>query len=317
MNGKKIRVLPLFLMLFLLTACGDNGGAGKKEDINIGYQKNGTTLTLKAKKVLEKELGEDGYSIKWSEFSTASSILEALNAGSIDIANGGDAPSIMALSKGMDFVYIAGEASATNAEGILVSKESGIKSLEELKGKKIAFNKASISQYLLTQALKSVGLTIDDVEPVFLNPPDASIAFEKGDVDAWVVWDPYMTVAESKGNIVLRDAEGIVPFRSFYFSTSKFADEHPEIVESYVKNVSKVGGSIDENPAEAADLLQKETNIAKDIWSKVLGRKKSDVSFIEDEAINDLQAEADDLLDIGLINKAVTIKDHVWEPKSK
>lgn len=317
MNRKKIRMLPLFLMLFLLTACGEDGGAGKKEDINIGYQKNGTTLTLKAKKILEKELEEDGYSIKWSEFSTASSILEALNAGSIDIANGGDAPSIMALSKGMDFVYIAGEASAANAEGILVSKDSGITSLEELKGKKIAFNKASISQYLLTQALESVDLAMDDVEPVFLNPPDASIAFEKGDVDAWVVWDPYMTVAESKGNIVIQDAEGIVPFRSFYFSTSKFVDEHPEIVESYVKNVAKAGESIDEDPAEAADLLQKETNIAKDIWRKVLGRKKSEVSFIEDEAINDLQAEADDLLKIGLITKAVTIKDHVWQPKSK
>ena len=108
------------------------------------------------------------------------------------------------LQKGSSFKYIASEPDSPASEGILVGKDSGIESLEDLKGKKVAFNNASIAQYLFVKSLDTVGLTIDDIEPVHLTPPDASIAFEKGDVDAWVVWDPYMTVAENQGNIILQ-----------------------------------------------------------------------------------------------------------------
>ena len=311
-------LISFFLLLsVLLTACGQTtGSSADKQTINIGYQKNGTTLTLKQKQELQKELEGFGYEVKWSEFNTGSSILEALNTGSIDFANAGDIPSIFALSKGSDFKYIAGEPSSPSSQGILVSKDSGIQSVEDLKGKKIAFNKASISQYLLTQSLHSVGLKIDDIEPVFLNPPDASIAFEKGEVDAWVVWDPYLTVAESNGNVILEDIPE-VPFRSFYFATSKFAEDHPDIVELYVKHVAKVGEEIDKEPAEAAKLLEEATNIPTETWVTVLNRKTNDVHYMDQQAIDDLQAQADNLVEIGLTNQKVEIKDHGWFPEDE
>lgn len=317
-RGKHLFWLISFLLFsILLTACGQTAGSsGNKKEVNIGYQKNGTTLSLKSKQDLQKELQELGYEVKWSEFNTGSSILEALNAGSIDFAGAGDIPSIFALSKGSDFKYIAGEPSSPTSQGILVSKDSQIKSVKDLKGKKIAFNKASISQYLLTQSLESVGLSIDDVEPVFLNPPDASIAFEQGEVDAWVVWDPYMTVSESKGNLILPDIPD-VPFRSFYFTRSEFADEHPKIVEIFIEHLAQVGKEIDQDPVEAAKLLQKETNIPQETWEKVLNRKKSDVHYIDQQAIQDLQAQAENLFNIGLTEKTVEIKDYVWTPEDK
>ncbi|MBA9025924.1 aliphatic sulfonate ABC transporter substrate-binding protein [Peribacillus huizhouensis] len=310
--------ISLMIAVLLLTACGKvTGSNATSKELRIGYQKNGTTLMLKQKKQLEKDLEESGYKVTWSEFNTGSSILEALNAGSIDIAGAGDIPSIFALSKGSDFKYIASEPSSPKTEGILVSKDSSIKSLKDLKGKKIAFNKASIAQYLLNQALASVGLTLNDIEPMYLNPPDASIAFEQGQVDAWVVWDPYMTVSESKGNIILQDAQGIVPLRSFYFSSSKLAEKNPEIVEKIVQHIADTGNGINENPTEAATLLEKETNIPHATWEKVLGRKKSDVHFMDQQAVNDLQAEADDLLKLKLIDQEVKIAEHVWDPEKK
>ncbi|KKI90500.1 sulfonate ABC transporter substrate-binding protein [Bacillus sp. SA1-12] len=315
-SKKAFLLITLLAFSLLLTACGvatgDNENNNKGE-VKIGYQKNGTTLTLKNNQDLQKELETEGYTVKWSEFNTGSSILEALNAGSIDFAGAGDIPSIFALAKGSDFKYIASELSSPSSQGILVSKDSNIKSIKDLKGKKIAFNKASISQYLITQSLDSAGLTISDVEPVFLNPPDASVAFEQGEVDAWVVWDPYLSVSESKGNIILQNPAS-VPYRSFYFTSSAFAKDHPELVEKFIEHLALVGKEIDKNPKEAAELLQKETNIPKETWEKVLSRKKSDVFFMDEKAVEDLQAQADNLLKIGLTENTVNINEFVWNP---
>ncbi|WP_420768630.1 aliphatic sulfonate ABC transporter substrate-binding protein [Parageobacillus thermoglucosidasius] len=309
-------IIHFLVFSLLLSSCGKaEETGGKNKEIHIGYQKNGTTLLLKHKQELQKELEKEGYKVTWSEFNTGSSILEALNAGSIDFAGAGDIPSIFALEKGSNFNYIASEPSSPSSEGILVRKDSGIQSLEDLKGKRIAFNKASIAQYLLTKALDSAGLSMDDVEPVYLNPPEASIAFEQGEVDAWVVWDPYMTVAESKGHIILKDATGIVPYRTFYFSTPEITKEHPEIVKKFVEHLSNIGKQINHDPTEAAALLQKATNIPAETWEKVLNNKKSDVHFMDEKAVRDLQTEADDLLKIGLIKKQVQIEDYVWYPE--
>lgn len=292
------------------------GTQGKKGVFRVGYQKAGETLLLKNKKLLETKLGDMGYKVEWAEFSTGMSILEALSTGSIDFANSGDAPSLFALAKGLDFVYAASTPSAPKSEGILVKKNSNINSISDLKGKKIAFNKASISQYLLTQALKTVGLTIDDVEPAYLNPPEASVAFAQGQVDAWVVWDPYFTVAADNGdNRILADATNIVPYRSFYESSRRYAEQHPEVIAETIKAFQGVAQEIDKDPSEAAALLKEDTNIPVPTWEKILRQRPSAITFVDQQAIDDLQKMADDFLQIGFIEKPLNIKDAVWTPK--
>src|SRR5690625_2026222 len=169
------------MFAFLLTACGSV--EGKAKEIKIGYQISAIFLLLKNNKDFENELKDKGYTITWSEFNTGISIMEALSSGSIDFANAGDTPALFALARGNDFRYIASEPDSFAAEGIVVRKDSNIKSLEDLKGKKVAFNNASIAQYLTIKALETVDLTVDDIETADLGPADANIAFEKGDVD--------------------------------------------------------------------------------------------------------------------------------------
>lgn len=299
-------------LLLLIVGCGKN--AESKGTIRIGYQKNGTTLLLKDKGELEKALKEKGYKVEWSEFNTATSILEALNAKSIDFANAGDAPSVMALSKGMDFKYIASEPSAPDTEGILVRGNSNIKTVADLKGKKVAYNKASIAEYLLVQALKKEGLKIDDVESVILNPPDASVAFKNGEVDAWVVWDPYMTASAANGNQVIATSKGIVPYRSFYFATADILKKDEDVVKTVVKHIQSVGKNIDEDPSEAAQVLETNTGIKSDTWITALKKKSSNPQYMDQEAITDLTQQAKELKEIGLINQEVKIADYVWAP---
>lgn len=311
---KKLFTFSLLLVLLLaLTACGSSNGDDKK--IRIGYQKGGTTLLLKGNGDLEKELKELGYKVEWSEFNTASSILEALNSGAIDLANAGDAPSVMAVSKGMNFKYIAAERSASQTEGILVKKDGNITKIEDLKGKRVAYNKASIAEYLLAVALETVNLTLADVESVILSPADASVAFEKGEVDAWVTWDPFMTVSEAKGNTILTTAEGLLNYRSYYFASEELVDNYPDVVKAYVENIIKIGTAIDKDSTKAAEILEENTGIESSVWVSSYERKSSIPEYINDDVLNDLKTLNDGLYAIDLIEKPVEdFTQSIWQP---
>lgn len=116
-------------------------------------------------------------------------MLEALNVGAVDFGLTGEAPPVFAQAAGAQLVYIANEPPAPQGEAILVAKDSPIKSVKDLKGKKVALNKGSNVHYLLVKALEEAGLKYSDIQPVYLPPADARAAFSKGAVDAWVIWD--------------------------------------------------------------------------------------------------------------------------------
>src|SRR5690606_30844430 len=181
-------------------ALGLAAASASAEDkiIRIGYQKYGNVILLKNKGTLEGKLAEIGYKPVWSEFPSGPPLLEALNAGAIDFGHAGEAPPIFAQAAAAEFVYVAHEPPAPKGEAILVPKDSPIKSVAELKGKKVALNKGSNVHYLLVKALEDAGLKYTDVQAVFLPPADARAAFERGSVDAWVIWDPYQAAAEKQ-----------------------------------------------------------------------------------------------------------------------
>ena len=166
------------------------------ETLRIGYQKYGTLVLLKAKGTLEKRLAAQGVQVQWTEFPGGPQLLEGLNLGAVDVGFVGEAPPIFAQAAGAKFAYIGYDPAAPEAEAILVPRNSVIKSVAELKGKKIALNKGSNVHYLLVRLLEKNGLKPSDVQPVYLPPADARAAFESGHVDAWVIWDPFAAAAE-------------------------------------------------------------------------------------------------------------------------
>lgn len=314
-EGKFLRLFIVLAFALLLGACGI--AEGKSMEIKIGYQKSATSLLLKDNKDFENELKEKGYTITWSEFNTGISIMEALSAGSVDFASAGDMPALFALARGSDFKYIASQPDSATSEGIVVRKDSGIESLEDLKGKKVAFNNASIAQYLTLKALETVDLTIDDIETANLGPSDANIAFEKGDVDVWVTWDPYMTVAENNGHTILQTAEGLVPYRAFHFSSAEMTEDYTEVVETYVKYLNQIGEEINDDPTEAAELMEEVTKVPADVWKVVLKRSGNDAQYIDDVAVNDIEIQAQDLFDVGLIDEEINLEGKIWRPEDK
>ncbi len=134
--------------------------------------------------------------VTWVEFSFGPPLLEAISLGAIDLGQTGDAPPIFAQAAGGPITYVAAQEAAGSGAAVLVQKDSPLRTLADLKGKRVAFAKASSAHNLTIAALEKAGLTYRDIEPVTLAPADAAAAFARGSVDAWTIWDPYFAIAE-------------------------------------------------------------------------------------------------------------------------
>jgi sulfonate transport system substrate-binding protein len=185
--------------------------------LRIGFQKYGTVNFLKAQGKLDKVLADKGVKVEWTEFPGGPQLLEALNVGSIDFGHTGEAPPIFAQAAGAPLVYLAHEPASPESEAIIVPKDSAIKTVAGLKGKKVVLNKGSNVHYLLVKQLEAAGLKYTDIETIFLKPGDARVAFEQGKADAWVIWDPFFAAAEkSTGAKILADGKNSVANTEFY-----------------------------------------------------------------------------------------------------
>ena len=285
--------------------------------IRIGYQKYGTLVLLKGKGTLEKKFEEIGYTVEWTEFPGGPQLLEALNAGSVDFGSTGETPPIFAQAANAPLVYIAHEPPAPRGEAILVPKDSPIKSAKDLKGKKVAFNKGSNVHYLLVKALEEAGLTYADVEPSFLAPADGRAAFERGAVDAWVIWDPFQAAAEVAIEArELRNGEGIVPNHQFYLGTNSLTDTHAQAVEVLIQAIAEIDKWAKSDTAAAAAELSPSVGIPEAVLIKALERQSYGIKSLDDDVVAQQQAIADTFFELKLIPKPVRIADVVLKVKA-
>src|ERR1700722_6469710 len=253
--------VPVALTLFSVT----NSRATENNALSlvrIGYQKYGSLNVVKAQGTFDRELAQRGIKIQWTQFPAGPQLLEGMNVGSIDIGHAGEAPPIFAQAAGTPFVYLGSQPPYPVGEAILVPKNSPIKTVADLKGKRIALNKGSNVHYLLLKALEKAGLKYQDVQLAFLPPADARAAFDGGKVDAWAIWDPFLTVAQSAtGARVLTDGEGLVANREFFFATRKFAETHVEIIQALTAAIDRAGTWAKEKPAEVAAYLARDVGV--------------------------------------------------------
>ncbi|WP_377155761.1 sulfonate ABC transporter substrate-binding protein [Roseateles sp. UC29_93] len=230
--------------------------AAKPTEVRIGFQKYGTLTVLKAKGDLEKRLSAQGIAVKWTEFPAGPQLLEGLNVGSIDFGTVGEAPPIFAQAAGADLVYVANQPPAPTAEALIVPKDSAIRTLADLKGKKVVLNKGSNVHYLLVKLLEKQGLKYTDITVVYLPPADARAAFERGAVDAWVIWDPFLAAAERQlGARVVADGKGVVANHQFYLAERGYAEKYPQVVQAIIEELAKLDRWSENNSAAVAALL--------------------------------------------------------------
>jgi sulfonate transport system substrate-binding protein len=281
-----------------------------KAGLRIGYQKYGTLTLLKARGHLEQRFADQGIAVKWTEFPSGPALLEALNVGSVDYGTVGEAPPIFAQAAGANLVYVANEPPAPASEAIVVPKNSTLKSVAELKGKKVALNKGSNVHYLLVKVLEKAGIAYKDVEVVYLPPSDARAAFERGSVDAWVIWDPFLAAAEKQlGARILADGKGLVANHQFFLASRPYAEKNPEIIKAIQEELVKVdqwGGS---NQKEVAAILSQQIGLSADIVELAASRFSYGVQPVSAAVLAEQQKIADVFAGLKLIPKKINVKE--------
>jgi sulfonate transport system substrate-binding protein len=293
------RLIAVAVLSMSTALAGVGATYGQDKVVRIGFQKYGKLVLLKGRGSLEEKLRPLGYSVSWTEFPSGPPLLEALNVGAIDFGVAGETPPIFAQAAG-----------APLGEAILVPKDSPIKSVAELKGKKIALNKGSNVHYLLVKALEKAGLKYTDIQPVFLAPSDALAAFTRGSVDAWVIWDPYEAAAEaSTGARVLADGTGLVANHQFYFSSKKFLSDDAKAVDVVLEALNEADDWTKNNVEAVAEQLSPSVGLPPSVLAVSLKRESYGILPISDEVIASQQRIADTFVGLGLLPKAITVSD--------
>lgn len=286
-----------------------------EQQLRIGYQKGGVLLAvLKAQGTLEQALGAKGYQVTWREFQAGPQLLEALNAGSVDVGYTGSPPPIFAQAAGIDLVYLGAEPASEAVEAIVVPNGSSIHAVGELKGKKVAVQKGSSANFLLVAALNKAGLTLKDIQPVYLAPADARAAFANGSVDAWSIWDPYLAaIQQSQPVRVLADYKGLLHANSFYEGSRRYAEAHPQVIQLLLAELAKAGAWANSHKPEVSRILAQQIGLPEPVIATWQARAGYGVTALTPEIIATQQKTADIFYDQGLIPRKVDVSQAVWK----
>ena len=203
---------------------------------------------------------------------------------------------------------MANQPAAPKAEALIVQKNSNIQSVKDLKGKRVVLNKGSNVHYLLLKVLEANGLKLSDIDVVYLPPSDARAAFEKGAVDAWVIWDPFLSAAEHQiGARVLADGEQLVNNYQFYLADRKFAETHPKVIEAVVNELNLSTQWVESHQDEAAKLLEKPTGLDFTVLKSSIARMGFGVTPLSPQIIQHQQQVADAFFEQKLIPQKLNI----------
>ncbi|WP_340398299.1 aliphatic sulfonate ABC transporter substrate-binding protein [Paenibacillus sp. FSL H8-0079] len=329
---KKYNLIAVLLVLILVVAgCGNaNNNAGNGEDakpvdgssnpnasydnvtVKIGVQgKGGLFGKAQEQKWFEDEFGELGVKVEWLEFQSGPPMIEAMASNHLDFAGMGNMPPISAQAAGIDFKIISQLLNGKNNVAIIVPNDSPIKSIADLKGKKVAVTKGSNAYNFLYQVLQKAGLDNSDIQEIQLQPDETQPSFESGKVDAWAVWDPYITLntLSGKGKVLADgESEGVLS-PSFQLVRSDFANDYPELVTLYLKTFEQARQWEANNQEEAFQRYADERNIPIDLVEGIQSRAAMINIPVSDETIANQQNTANFQFELGTIRKEINVAD--------
>jgi len=286
----------------------------KPAEIRIGTQKGGFFPAVRQRRTVEEAFKPLGVEIKWIDFQFGPPLLEAINVGSVDFGFVGDAPPIFAQAGSARIRYVAAVKSDGNTQAIIVPKDSSIRTIADLKGKRVAFGKGSSAHNLLVAALEKAGVAWGDITPAPLAPADATAAFVKGSVDAWSIWDPYLALAEMKeGARVIAFDKDVHKPNAFYIAGADFVEKHPALVARLNAVLASEGRWADSHHEEVAKAQAEATGVDIEAVRRFVDRSNYRVVPVDDDVIRSQQAVADRFARLGLIPKPVKVQDIVWK----
>lgn len=281
-------------------------------EVRIGYQKTGVLVIARQRGTVEKRFASEGVQVKWVEFTSGPPMMEAISNGAVDFGAVGDSPPIFAQAANANIVYAAASP-ISNGQGVLVPQGSSIKTISDLKGKRVGFTKGSSAHNVVILTLEKAGLTYSDITPVYLTPPDAGPAFANGSIDAWAVWDPYFAIGERKQNArILINAYEVGKTNAFFIANRDFANKRPAQVSNIIAGLATAAEWAGGHRDEVAKSLHDITGVPLDIQTVAANRANFAIGPVTDEVIETQQHVADGFAKLGLIPRPIKVRDIVW-----
>lgn len=282
------------------------------QTLRIGLQKSSTLTTiLRTRGTLEQLLAPLNVKVTWHEFTSGLPLLEALNLGNIDVsADVADTVPVFAQAAGANLTFVAQESPSPSAQAIVVRADSPIKTVADLKGKKIGFAKAAGVHFLLIAALEKSGLAFKDIEPAYLTPADGRAAFERGAIDAWVVWDPFLAAVQKQSAVrVLADGRDLASYQRYYLAGTPFAQARPDVLRVFFNELQKAGVWVKQSPKDAAALLAPVWGLDAGVIELANSRRSYEVRAVVPAALTEQQRIADAFFAEKLLPKRVNALD--------
>ena len=234
--------------------------AARADELRVGVQKVGSLVVLRRDGTLEKALAPRGTTVRFIEFQAGPPLMEALNAGAIDVGYTGDSPPVFALAGGVPLVYVASQPNGGDNQGVMVRADAPFHSVTELAGKRVAMTKGSSAHFQAYSVLKAAGLSLADVRPTYLAPADGRAALASARVDAWAIWDPFLASAEQDPGFRLL-SQG-VPSNNFLIARRDYATAHPDVVATVIRTANAAAAWGEAHQPELAQLLSDVTGVA-------------------------------------------------------
>ncbi|MHA3103943.1 aliphatic sulfonate ABC transporter substrate-binding protein [Acinetobacter sp. ANC 3791] len=288
--------------------------AAELKTLSIGFQKSSlNSIVLKQQQLLEKEFPKT--KVEWKEFPAGPQMLEALAVGAVDLGSVGNTPPIFAQAANKGIVYVGYENVHPKWQAVLVPNDSPIKTIADLKGKRIAVQKGSSAHDLLGRVLKKANLTWNDIQPIWLAPADARAALDKKSVDAWAIWEPFRSAAEVEGHArPIIDGTAFETTYNFVIGNPDFVKAHSQETTQFLTALNHAAQWIVDHPKESLQLYQQATGLNADIAQRVLDKryKPSLTQAITPEVVKAQQEIANRFYQEKLIPNSIEINQIIW-----
>lgn len=260
---------------------------------------------------LDEELNAVGAKYEWKSFKSGPLVNEAVAAGEADLGFMADLPAIIAKSTGLPIEVVSNVAYGEKGIAVLAKADSPIKSVADLKGKKVAYATGSYAQHLLALLLSKEGLTLNDVQSVNLGAGDQPAALASGEVDAIVIWEQYISQLTSDGTAkVIADGTGVKRGNMVTYAVSDYANKNPKVIEAYIKALNRADEVIKNEPEKAAETVAEDFGVSKELMLKIIPNFTFSTEFTEDD-IAEIKNVKDFSLESGIISKDVDIDSFI------
>ncbi len=248
------------------------------------------------------------YKIEWSEFPAAAPILEALNAGALDVGYTGDLSFLSVYASGAPIKAIGGTRSDARTQAILVREDSPIKTAADLRGKRLAGTRGGWGQFLIDATLEKSGYKLEDATFAPLGPVDAKIALLAGSIDAWAVWEPYISFATLKDKArVIADGQGLTPTITFIVASDNAIATKRAAVQDLLQRLNKARLWSLDHLADYAKNTAELTKLPEDVLLSAYTAQKTSPIAIDENVVNEVQEASDRATRYGILSKTLDV----------